>query len=82
MTKTYQIYSYNMRKFSELPHHLIGAEKVQDLCDKILFNYLWLHAKISSGPISFVLEDFQKAIQFLQDFTIRRQVFIISDLNE
>ena len=57
---------YNLRKFAELPHNLIGSSQIEDLCREVLFNYRWLHAKISAGPITFVLEDFVTAIEHFE----------------
>ena len=44
------------------------------MCDSVLFNYHWLHAKISAVPISNVLEDFTRAIPIIKDVNLRRQV--------
>ena len=38
---------------------------MNDLCRSVLFNYEWLHAKISAVPIDKVLEDFELAIRVL-----------------
>ncbi len=40
----------------------------------MLFNYHWLHAKISAVPIANVLEDFTRAIQIITDLNLKRQV--------
>ncbi len=58
---------YNLRKFSELPHHLIGACMTDQLCQDVLFSYEWMHAKISAGPIASVLADFAGALKYLED---------------
>ena len=50
---------FNLRKFSELPHHLIKAERFEDLFTQVLFNYEWLHGKLSAFPLEFLLSDFQ-----------------------
>ena len=63
-----------MRKFAELPFHLIGSNRVQDLCDNVLFNYHWLHSKISAVPIMNILEDFSHALTVIKDPILRRQV--------
>ena len=65
---------YNMRKFAELPFHLIGSGRVVDLCDQVLFNYLWLHAKISAVPIDSILDDFTRALPAINDPALKRQV--------
>jgi hypothetical protein len=63
-----------LRKFGELPFHLIGSVRISDLCDSVLFNYHWLHAKISAVPISNVLEDFTRTIPIIKDLNLKRQV--------
>ena len=50
---------FNLRKFSELPFHLIRARRYDDLFSEVLFNYSWLHAKLSSSPLDTVIADFQ-----------------------
>ena len=66
---------YNLRKFAELPFHLIGSARTVDLCDHVLFNYYWLHAKISAVPILNILEDFTRALSLIHDPPLRRQVW-------
>jgi hypothetical protein len=65
-----------MRKFAELPFHLIGSGRLVDLCDQVLFNYHWLHAKISAVPIDGVLDDFTRALSIITDPELKRQVCI------
>ena len=62
---------YNMRKFAELPYHLIGSRRVQNLCDEVLFNYHWLHSKISAMPIDAILKDFIYALTIIDDPLLR-----------
>ena len=69
-----------MRKFAELPFHLIGSNRVQDLCDNVLFNYHWLHSKISAVPIMNILEDFSHALTVIKDPILRRQVRETSEI--
>ena len=57
-----------MRRFGELPYHLINAGRITDLCDHVLFNYHWLHAKISAVPIEQTLEDFTRAIRVISNY--------------
>ena len=59
---------YNLRRFGELPYHLINAGRITDLCDHVLFNYHWLHAKISAVPIGEALEDFTRAIRVISSY--------------
>ena len=60
-----KISRYNLRKFGELPYHLICSGRINDLCEHVLFNYEWLHAKLSAVPIDSVLKDFELAIQVI-----------------
>ena len=41
---------------------------------QVLFNYSWLHAKISAGPIANVLDDFIRALAFVKKPEYKRQV--------
>lgn len=55
---------YNLRKLSELPYHLIRAERYDDLYREILFNFRWLHSKLTCLPLQSILEDFEDALGF------------------
>ena len=70
---------YNLRKLGELPHHLARAGRIQDLCRHCLFNYQWLHAKLTSGPLSSLLADFEDALAFLEDEETMRAVQLVAD---
>ena len=59
-----------MRRFGELPYHLINAGRITDLCEHVLFNYHWLHAKISAVPIEQTLEDFTRAIRVISNYNL------------
>ena len=50
---------YNLRKLQELPHHLNKSHRYLELFSKVLFNFEWLHAKISCMPFQSVLDDFE-----------------------
>lgn len=50
---------FNVRKFGELPFHLTRSERFTDLFDMVLFNYEWLHSKLSCCPLQAVLNDFE-----------------------
>ena len=56
---------YNLRKLGELPFHLVRSGRLKDLASHCLFNYDWLHAKLSAYPLSGVLSDFEDAIKFM-----------------
>lgn len=70
---------YNLRKLGELAHHLARAGRTEDLCKHCLFNYEWLHAKLSASPISALLEDYKDAIPFVEDKETVRQLELVAD---
>jgi hypothetical protein len=41
-----KIIRYNLRKLNEMPWHLIRSQRYEDLYEKVLFKYDWLHAKL------------------------------------
>ena len=48
LTKDGKISRYNLRKFGELPYHLVRCRQFDDLCVNVLFNYqVTLKQKIS-----------------------------------
>lgn len=54
--------NYNLRKLSELPYHLLESNMVKDLQRQVLFNYEWIHAKLTAMSLHDVLSDFNLAI--------------------
>jgi hypothetical protein len=70
---------YNLRKLGELTHHLARAGRTEDLCRHCLFNYHWLHAKLSAEPLSSLLADFEDAVPFLEDADTVRQLQLVGD---
>lgn len=38
-------------KFGEMPYHMVRSRRFKDLYEHVLFNYEWLHAKLSSCPL-------------------------------
>ena len=54
---------HNLRKLSELPFHLIRSHRYEELYAKVIFNYDWLHAKLSSMPLQSVLSDFEDLLE-------------------
>ncbi|ROT75470.1 putative NACHT and WD repeat domain-containing protein 2 isoform X2 [Penaeus vannamei] len=67
------------RKFGELPYHLIRARRFEDLYKHVLFNYQWLHAKLSSCPLQAVLSDFEDAIAHIDDRDQIRELMLVAD---
>lgn len=64
-------------QFGELPYHMVRARRFQDLYKHVLFNYEWLHAKLSSCPLQAVLSDFEDACANIED---REAVRYVQDL--
>ena len=59
--------SLTVRQFGELPFHLVRARRFVGLYENVLFNYEWLHAKMSSCPLQAVLSDFEDACNNVHD---------------
>ncbi|XP_046423821.1 NACHT and WD repeat domain-containing protein 2 [Neodiprion fabricii] len=70
---------YNLRKFGELPYHLVRARRFKDLFENVLFNYEWLHAKLSSCPLQAVLSDFEDACNNIDDQNLVRELMLVAD---
>ncbi|XP_012269999.1 NACHT and WD repeat domain-containing protein 2 [Orussus abietinus] len=70
---------YNLRKFGELPFHLVRARRFKDLFENVLFNYEWLHAKLSSCPLQAVLSDFEDACANMEDQNLVRELMLVAD---
>ncbi|KFB37533.1 AGAP011163-PA-like protein [Anopheles sinensis] len=70
---------YNLRKFGELPFHLVRSRRFTDLYENVLFNYDWLHAKLSSCPLQAVLADFEDASLNIDDKEARRELMLVAD---
>ncbi|XP_069163973.1 NACHT and WD repeat domain-containing protein 2 [Procambarus clarkii] len=74
-----KITRYNLRKFGELPFHLVRARRFEDLYTHVLFNYQWLHAKLSSCPLQAVLSDFEDASTHIDDRDQIRELMLVAD---
>ncbi|KAK0175700.1 hypothetical protein PV327_009429 [Microctonus hyperodae] len=70
---------YNLRKFGELPYHLVRARRFKDLFENVLFNYQWLHAKLSSCPLQAVLSDFEDACNNIDNPNLVRELMLVAD---
>lgn len=62
-------------QFGEMPYHLVRARRFEDLYKHVLFNYEWLHAKLSSCPLQGVLSDFEDACNNIEDREAIRSVW-------
>lgn len=66
-TKYVHLFLNALSKFGELPFHLVRSRRFKDLYENVLFNYEWLHAKLSSCPLQAVLSDFEDACANIDD---------------
>ncbi|KAK3802261.1 hypothetical protein RRG08_004547, partial [Elysia crispata] len=66
-----KVIRHNLRKLSEMPYHLIRSHRYEDLYDRVIFNYNWLHAKLSSMPLQSVIADFEDLLQHVFDKDVR-----------
>ncbi|CAH1405153.1 unnamed protein product [Nezara viridula] len=78
-SKDGKVSRYNLRKFGELPFHLVRSKRFTDLYENVLFNYQWLHAKLSSCPLQAVLSDFEDACANIEDRDITRELMLVAD---
>jgi hypothetical protein len=53
---------------------MVRARRFEDLYKHVLFNYEWLHAKLSSCPLQAVLSDFEDACSNIEDREATRSV--------
>lgn len=66
-------------QFGEMPYHLVRSRRFQDLYEHVLFNYEWLHAKLSSCPLQAVLADFEDASTNTDDLESKRELMLVAD---
>lgn len=59
-------------QFGELPFHLVRSKRFKDLYENVLFNYEWLHAKLSSCPLQAVLADYEDACAHIENKDSKR----------
>lgn len=63
---------YNLRKLSELPYQLVRANREDDLYTNVLFNYDFLHAKLSCMPLNLCIFDYESAVEFVYDKEVKK----------
>lgn len=66
-------------QFGELPFHFVRSRRFKDLFEHVLFNYEWLHAKLSSCPLQAVLADFEDASANTEDNEAKRELMLVAD---
>ncbi|PAA71014.1 hypothetical protein BOX15_Mlig015065g2 [Macrostomum lignano] len=62
---------YNLRKLSELPFQLLKSGRMAELASECLFNYQFLHAKLSAFPLQALLSDLDSMIAKTSDRNAR-----------
>ena len=70
---------YNLRKFSELPYHLVRSGNFSDLYAHVLFNYQWLYTKMRACPLQSVLSDFEDAFVHAPSKDDKRELTLVCD---
>ena len=60
-------FRYNLRKLSELPFQLIRSQREEDLYNHVLFNYDFMHAKLSCMPLNLCIFDYESALEYVFD---------------
>ena len=55
------------------------SRRFTDLYENVLFNYDWLHAKLSSCPLQAVLADFEDASSNIDDKDAKRELMLVAD---
>ena len=53
---------YNLRKLSQLPHHLLHSEQADLLKDLVLCNFDWIYAKLKATAFPNVIQDYVMAL--------------------
>ncbi|XP_023244232.1 NACHT and WD repeat domain-containing protein 2-like [Centruroides sculpturatus] len=70
---------YNLRKFGELPYHLVRSQRFDDMFNEVLFNYSWLHSKLASCPLQSVLSDFEDTCNNISNTAVVREMNLVAD---
>ena len=70
-----QITFFNQRKLTELPHHLLQSNRLEELSESILFNINWIYAKLCTGSIQQLLADYDDSLSKI----FSKDIKIISD---
>lgn len=68
-------------QFGEMPYHLVRSRRFKDLYEHVLFNYQWLHAKLSSCPLQAVLADFEDASMNADDKDSKRELMLVAGMH-
>ncbi|KAF5284944.1 hypothetical protein FQA39_LY16899 [Lamprigera yunnana] len=79
LTKDGKVARYNLRKFGELPYHMVRSRRFKDLYENVLFNYSWLYAKLSSCPLQSILSDFEDCSNNIDNKDAKRELMLVAD---
>ena len=71
-------FRYNLRKLSELPFQLIRAQREEDLYNHVLFNYNFIHAKLSCMPLNLCLFDYESSLEYFFDKEVIEDLIILN----
>ncbi|XP_077984832.1 NACHT domain- and WD repeat-containing protein 1-like [Glandiceps talaboti] len=74
--------SYNLRKLSELPFHLMQSEQLQSLKDNVILYLDWLYIKMKATSLRHVFDDFRAATAKYPDDSDIRLVFEVLQLSQ
>ncbi|KAK2159829.1 hypothetical protein LSH36_145g04079 [Paralvinella palmiformis] len=66
-----KISSYNLRKLGQLSHHLVKAERLEEMENHLLLNFNWLYAKLVAMPLQALFGDFVDALSASHDLEIK-----------
>lgn len=58
---------------------MVRSRRFKDLYENVLFNYDWIHAKLSSCPLQAVLADFEDASVNNDDKDAKRELMLVAD---
>ena len=68
---------YNLRKLCELPFQMMHANREEDIYHHCLFNYNFLHAKLSALPLNNSIFDYESAFEFFYDKEVTNTTTLI-----
>ncbi len=66
-----RVVRYNLRKLSELPYHLLRSQRLDNLYSDVLFNFRFLHSKLSAMPLTSLLADFEETLEIQYDRNLK-----------
>lgn len=58
---------------------MVRSKRFKDLYENVLFNYEWLHAKLSSCPLQAVLADYEDACIHIDNKDAKRELVLVAD---